>query len=322
MNAANFIAFLRARILLVGLLVGLVLAIAFLTQSRPTTGSSQLPFEALTNPPPTRSLVRDSVPLTPYSPKPPPPAAPKTNPPLAGLHIHVSVPAETNPPSLGIYAPAGRLIRAITVNALHSASIDTPIIALVTDDLWHDGELIIPAGSELHGRAALDRTRDRIVSTGPWNIVWQSGEELTVTGIALEREDAVTRMSKLDGDGVAGLKGQIIRSDSAEEIRLFAAAFLSGAASGFQQRQTTLLGTEILGNARNAGLNGASQVLNTYAEQITDSIRRDGIFVAVPAGHPMYLYVTHTLDLGQARIGNLRTAAIAPPALHKPPNTP
>ena len=101
----------------------------------------------------------------------------------------------------------------------------------------------------------------------------------------MEREDAVTRMSKLDGDGVAGLKGQIIRSDSAEEIRLFADAFLSGAASGFQQRQTTLLGTEVLGNARNAGLNGASQVLNTYAQQITDSIRRDGIFVAVPAGH-------------------------------------
>jgi hypothetical protein len=322
MTANNFIAFLRARILLVGLLIGLVLAIGFLNSNRPPTGPTQLPFEALTNPPPTRSLVRESVSVTPYAPKPPPPVVPKASPPLAGLHIYVSVPAETNPPSLGLYAPAGRLIRAITVNAINSASIDTPIIALVTDDLWHGGELIIPAGSELHGRAALDRTRDRIVSTGLWTIVWQSGEELTVTGIALEREDSVTRMSKLDGDGVAGLKGQIIRSDSAEEIRLFAAAFLSGAASGFQQRQTTLLGTEILGNARNAGLNGASQVLNTYAQQITDAIRRDGIFVAVPAGHPMYLYVTHTLDLGQARIGNLRTAVIAPPELLTTSNPP
>ncbi|MGE3312773.1 MAG: TrbI/VirB10 family protein [Limisphaerales bacterium] len=322
MNATSFIAFLRARILLVGVLIGLVLAIAFLTRTRPPTRPSQLPFEALTNPPPTRSVVRESVPLTAYSPKPPPPPVNKSNPPLPGLHIHVPLPTATNPPTLGLYAPAGRLIRAITVNALNSASIDTPIIALVTDDLWHGGELVIPAGSELHGRAALDRTRDRIVSTGPWTIVWQTGEELTVTGIALDREDPVLRTGKLDGDGVAGLKGQIIRSDSAEEIRLFAAAFLSGAASGFQQRQTTLLGTEILGNARNAGLNGASQVLNTYAQQITDSIRRDGIFVAVPAGHPMYLYVTHTLDLGQARIGNLRTAAIAPPALLKTPNAP
>jgi len=322
MNLSGFVSFIRARFLLVGILIGLFVVLTFLTRPQPSTQGSQLPYEALTNSPPTRSLIREPVQISSFVPKFTPPPIPKTNPPLPGLHIHVSLPAETNAPALGLYAPAGRLIRAITVNALNSANIDTPIIALVTDDLWHEGQLIVPAGTELHGRAAVDRTRDRIVSTGPWVLVWQTGEELTVTGIALDQEDPITRSPKFDGDGVAGLKGHLIRSDSAEEIRLFAASFLSGAATGLQQRQSTLFGTEILGTARNAGLNGASQVLNTYAQQIADSIRKDGVFVTVPAGHRMYLYVTHTLDLGQARIGNLRAASVAAPALLKPSTSP
>jgi hypothetical protein len=302
----------RSRPILFGLTVLLAVVVFLLIRADPGPAQHQLPFQIASNPPPSRSVVRDPVPVNTYTPNP---APVQTNKPLPGLHVYVPLPAETNPPALGVYAPAGRLIRAVTVNAINSAGIDTPIIALVTDDLWHDGRLVIPAGTELHGRAALDRTRDRIVSTGPWIIVWQTGEELTVAGIALDREDPITDTGKFDGDGVAGLKGRIIRSHSAEEIRLFAATFLSGAASGLQERRSTLFGTEIVGTARNAGLAGAAEVLNMYAQQIAESIRKDGVFVAVPAGHPMYLYVTHTLDRGQAQIGNLRVSSISPPAL-------
>jgi hypothetical protein len=323
MNVPEFIDFIRVRWIWILALVGFALTLSALTQGQPETPkAASLPLVELTNTPPARSLVREKVLVTPYAPRPSQPPLPSTNPPFRGLRIHVALPAETNPPALGLYAPAGRLIRAVTVNALNSASIETPIIALVTDDLWHDGELIIPAGTELHGRATADRTRDRIVSVGPWTIVWQTGEELTVQGIALDREDLMTRVGALDGDGVAGLKGQVIRSQSVEEIKLFAAAFLSGAASGLQQRQSTLLGTEIVGSARNAGLSGASEVLDTYARQIAESIRRDGVFVAVPAGHPMYLYVIHTLDLGGARIGNLRGATLSPSSTQSDPHSP
>ena len=72
-------------------------------------------------------------------------------------------------------------------------------------------------------------------------------------------------------------------------------------------------------------LAGTSQVMNTYAQQIFENVRREGIFVRVPAGKQMYLYVTHTIDQQQAKVGNLRVTAMPnaafsqnPAIIHKP----
>ena len=276
---------------------------------------ADVPLYQNTNDRPATSIVRDFVPARTFLPRaaasaqssasPLPPALPP-------LNIHVPLPADTNPPALSVFAPAGRLIRAVTFNAIDSANTDTPLIALVTDPLWFDGEEVIPAGTELHGRVSSERLRDRIVASGPWTIVWQTGEELTVNGIALDRDDASPgRWGERDGS--AGLTGQIIRTDNAAEIKLFASTFLSGASGAFQQTQNTVFGTQVLGTARNAAIGGGSQVLNQYAQQIAETIRRDGFFVRVPAGKPMYLYLTHTLDRSQGKIGNLRVNLLAPP---------
>lgn len=144
-----------------------------------------------TNSPPSLTTIteRPGTPVITTLPKPPPPLVATTNKPFSGVHYHTSLPLETNAPELGLYAPAGRKLRCRLVNTVDSANIDTPIIALVTDDLWHDGRLIIPAGTEVHGKASVDRLRERIVASGAWTLVWQSGEELVVNGIALDREE-------------------------------------------------------------------------------------------------------------------------------------
>ena len=54
---------------------------------------------------------------------------------------------------------------------------------------------------------------------------------------------------------------------------------------------------------QNAALQGTSAVLNQYAQQILDSIKRDGFYVRVPAGKQFYLYVTQTIDLDKAQKG-------------------
>jgi len=66
------------------------------------------------------------------------------------------------------------------------------------------------------------------------------------------------------------------------------------------------LGTQISATGRNVALTGASQVLNTYAQQNLDAIKKDSVYVRVPAGKQFYLYVTQTIDLSKAKIGNLR----------------
>ncbi|AHF92719.1 hypothetical protein OPIT5_23450 [Opitutaceae bacterium TAV5] len=219
-----------------------------------------------------------------------------------------------------IYAPYGRMIPCETVVTIESSSLDTPVIGLVTEDVWHEGRLVIPAGVEVHGRASLDRSRERIAISGKWVVVWRDGSalngtELVLSGIALDRErNDVTGEFGLR-DGSAGLVGRLIRSDNWQEIKLFAATFLSGMASGFMemQDQTTAYGGvwEVpKASGRNAALQGTADVLNLYAKRIQEVIERDGFYVRVPAGKQFYLYVTETLDQGKGTRGNVRIGEI------------
>jgi hypothetical protein len=206
------------------------------------------------------------------------------------------------------YAPFGRLISCELIVTVDSSSMQTPIVGLVTDDIYFGGRLLIPAGTEIHGRAQTDRTRERIASSGGWTFVWQDGRELRVSGIALDREFDPDGTGWGITDGSAGLRGRVLKTDDMAEIKLFAASFLSGAASAFTQNQQTALGTEVLPNAQNAGLAGAQTVIQAYAQQIYDSIQRDGFYVRVAAGKQFYLYITQTLDVSDAAIGGTRFA--------------
>jgi hypothetical protein len=218
-------------------------------------------------------------------------------------------PAPTEPepkPLSKFYAPYGRLISCELIVTVDSSSIQTPIIALVTDDIYHDGRLIIPAGTEVHGTAQSDRKRERIASNGGWTLVWQTGEELHLDGVALDREKDPNGEGWGITDGSAGLRGQVLKTDNLAEIKLFAATFLSGAASALSQTRQTVVGTELLPSLQNSPLQGAQNVLGTYAQQILDTIQRDGFYVRVPAGKEFYLYVTQTIDKSDAALGGSR----------------
>jgi hypothetical protein len=216
------------------------------------------------------------------------------------------------------YAPYGRLIPCETVITLESSRLDTPVIGLVTEDVWHDGRLVIPAGTEVHGRAAVDRARERIAASGPWVVVWRDGSplngtELMLNGIALDREKGDSSGEFGLRDGSAGLLGTLVKTDDWQEIKLFASTFLAGAATGLQQLQNQgtafgNLGQIPVASGRNAALQGTADVLNAYAKQIQEAIARDGFFVRVPAGKQFYLYVTETIDQAKGTRGNVAHA--------------
>jgi hypothetical protein len=230
------------------------------------------------------------------------------------------------------YAPYGRLIPCETIITIDSAKIETPIIGFVTEDVYHDGRLIIPAGAEVHGKAQVDASRERIASEDNWYIVWRTtdrmnGAELPLHGVALDMERDYRTGTWALTDGSAGLKGDILKTDNWAEIKLFAATFISAAATGLQQTQQTtspLTGATQqtpLSTPQNAALQGASAVLNQYAQQIADSIKRDGFYVRVPAGKQFYLYVMQTIDLEKAQQGE-STLSQEKPQTKTTPNQP
>ncbi len=220
-------------------------------------------------------------------------------------------PAEKQDDSLSKeYAPYGRLVQCELVITVDSSVIRTPIVGLVTDDVWHNGRLIIPAGTEIHGAAKVDRVRERIASTGGWTFVWQGGEELTVSGLALDREKEQDSEGWGITDGSAGLRGKLLKTDDMAEIKLFTASFLSGAAKGLTEKEQTIFGSQAVPSLQNAPFVGAQQVLDTYARQIYETIQRDGFYVRVPAGKQFYVYVTQTIDKQKAQIGGTRLAVV------------
>lgn len=214
-------------------------------------------------------------------------------------------PIQTEPRGDRVSAPYGRLIPCETVLTLESNRLETPVIGLVTEDVWHDGRLIVPKGAEVHGRTSTDRARERLAAQGAWRIVWRTpgadnGTELKVQGIALDREREAASGRWGIHDGSAGLRGQVLTSNDWREVQLFAATFLSAATLALQDTRTSagVLGETVTpaATARNAALAGTSAVLRDQARQLREAIERDGIYVRVPAGKPFYLYVTQTLD--------------------------
>lgn len=212
-------------------------------------------------------------------------------PPLA---LYAAAPGSSHPTPT---APYGRMIPCETVVTLESNRADTPLIGLVSEDVWQQGKLLIPAGAEVHGRARLDRERARLVADGSWTLCWRGPQprEIRLEATVLARESDPHR------DGAAGLDGEILRSESTRELKLFAASFLSAATTALQEQRATagLIGESALpaATARNATLAGAGAVLRDYARQVRESIARDGFYLRVPAGKPFTLYVTQSLAI-------------------------
>lgn len=237
----------------------------------------------------------------------------------ASLTICAADPQVTKP-SLqepkGDYAPAFRLVQCQLVNTVDSSNTTTPIIGLVSHDLWWNGKLIIRANSEVHGTANVDRVRERIASNGEFTFVLNEpsgmGRELVVRGIALdmEKDDAMDSYGITDGS--AGLRGDVIRTANNDVIKLYAASLLSGVSGAFSSGANGLLGNRVYTNNSSLGLSalqgavinpaagGTQSVLDRFADQIASSIERDGFFVRVPAGKQFYVYCTEAIDLTKA----------------------
>jgi hypothetical protein len=228
---------------------------------------------------------------------------PKETVEIPPISLYAETPERERKQLSKFYAPYGRLIPCELIITVDSSSIRTPIVGLITEDIYHGGRLIIPSGTEVHSTAQVDRMRERIASANRWTLVWQTGEELRLSGIALDREKEADNPGWGITDGSAGLRGRLIKSDDMAEIKLFAATFLSGAASALTDREQTIFGSITSPTLRNAPLKGAQDVLGAYAKQIYDSIQRDGFYVRVPAGKQFYLYVTQTIDNTDATVG-------------------
>ncbi len=227
----------------------------------------------------------------------------------------------TEPAAPERFMPFGTLLKCKLVNTIDSANLETPVIAMLLEDVWQNGKKVIPANTLVHGTARAGRMRDRVNASGAWHFVWQDGRELVFNGVALDREYD----QDIDGygitDGSGGIKGRLMATDDLQELKMLASAALSGFAQGTQDRTQNALGTTITGSVSNGMREGVGEVFNLYAKRTLKDIEENGYFVRVAAGKEFYVYVLESVDPQKASLAGvkLRVTAAAEPGTAQPP---
>ncbi len=205
-----------------------------------------------------------------------------------------------------IFAPVGRLLKCELVNTIDSCNVETPIIGIVTEGLYWNGHLIIPANTEVHGIAATTRVKQKIASRRLWKLVLPkdngrpNGAVLELEGIALDREESSDSIKTYGiTDGSFGISGYRIMSTEPEEIKMFIASFTQGVLSGLQTPAPynyAIMGPSIQNTLRNASLEGTANVMGNYVKELQKEIEEKGFYTRVPAGKQFYLYVTERIE--------------------------
>lgn len=256
-----------------------------------------------------RKVVLDGLPSSPLIKNPFDSALPMIKPLTSPATAHGASDASARVRPVR-FVPFGRLIKAELVITLESTQEEMPLVGLVIEPVYNNGRLVIPAGTELHSMARADRVRNRIVSITTWRMVFPregqqpNGRQITFDGMALDRDDG-------DGNGLTwgitdgsyGLRGrEIHQGQTQQELMLFVAEALRAASGSVMDRETTIAGSQVQVNARNAGLSGGQAVLEHFADRISKEIERNGVYIQVPAGKQFYVYPRQVIDPDRADI--------------------
>ena len=218
------------------------------------------------------------------------------------------------------FAPYGRLLACKMINTVESGDADTPLIAVVMEDLWWinakgEKKLIIPAGTEVFGRVnGAKPQRNRLTTAGNFVLVWQAtsdmvGFELQLKGIALEKSThPENRMLAAITDMSAGIPGQVMSNENLSKFLMYTLAFGQGLAQGYQTNEVyTDSGVTITtqdGTTKNAMARGAETLAQVMLQDVSQMIAKESYYIRVASGTEFYIFVQQVINLDDAQIAD------------------
>lgn len=214
-------------------------------------------------------------------------------------------------------APYGRLLRCELAKTISTSSLETPLIALVTESLYWDGVEIIPAGVEVHGKVSGNPSRDRIGTATSWTVVYpfrdhRSAYQLQLTGIALDCNRSEHMYGK--SDGTAGIRGIVRTNADAAKTAGYIASFISGLGSGLVTQNNTYTGGSTLQTSGGTWKDALGRALENSCEKIATDLlaeaAKEVTYVEAQAGTEFYIYVTEIIDPAKAARGKMPAKGI------------
>lgn len=205
-----------------------------------------------------------------------------------------------------VFAPRGTLIKATLVITLESNAVGTPILALVNEDVYFQGNLIVPAGTQVQASAiANSKFRDRIDVRGAFTFIWADGSEYVINGIALDHQPLPDGTFAIT-DGSPGIHGRILRTDDYAEFKLLVAEAVKGLMNNSQTQYQSIFGLVPENTNRNAALGSGASAAGAYANILAGKIEKDLEYVQVPAGTSFYIYTLDVFEPDLRSIAGLR----------------
>lgn len=224
-------------------------------------------------------------------------------------------PFEAAPPQ--IFAPRGTLIKAALVITLESNTVGTPVLGMVTEDVYFQGNLIVPAGTQVQASSFVStgatdpnaapkdgKIRDRIEVRGAFRFVWADGSEYVINGIALDYEPLPDGTFSLL-DGSPGIRGRILKTDDYAELKLLISEAIQGYARTQQTSYQSIYGIVPDNTQSNSLLGGGIGGASAYSSLLSKKLAQDLEYVQVPAGTTFYIYTLDVFEPELRSIGGL-----------------
>lgn len=204
-----------------------------------------------------------------------------------------------------LWMPSHRLIKCRTVNTVQSIFPNNPLIAIITEDVYHHGKLLFKKGTEIHGTASSTRYTNRLAPSNGWKVVFDDGRELAFNAAALQRGD---EEMDLRTEMSAGIEGVLKERDPEELKKLMVLTGISGGLEALEDRATNSYGDQYsTSSPRNAAIESISKPIDVWVGRQFDRLGNDPYFVEVRGGTSFYLYTMTPVDVSDAKVGAIKT---------------
>lgn len=205
-----------------------------------------------------------------------------------------------------IFAPRGTLIKAALVITLETLATGTPVLGMVTEDVYFQGNLIVPAGTQVQAASATDsKSRDRVDIRGAFTFVWADGTEYVINGIALDHQPLPDGTFGLT-DGSPGIRGRILKTDDYAELKILLSEVLQGIARSQTDTTQSIYGVVPQNTSRNSALGGGLGGASAYSNLLVRKMEQDTQYVQVPAGTSFYIYTLDVFEPELRSVGGMR----------------
>lgn len=181
--------------------------------------------------------------------------------------------------------PVGTMFDVYLINNIVSNNYASPVVTGVIEPLIYNTELIVPIGSRLIGSASAGRQRDRAFVEFH-TAVYPDGSTVPIGGIGMA------------DDGSAGLKGLLVDKRGLKALAAFGADFMSAFTMMLADTYINPVtgNQEISTNTKNAVWGGIANSFQKISEDLRTAANRDDAYLVIPAGTPVKIYLTKTVD--------------------------